>query len=137
MNRNVYAENRVVVGQEEKVARPTALETQATNDKLVKAVRIALQSVSAQRASPAWAVLNIFYETALHEDDDEQWAIRLLRMTPDDYSIKWDISLDGWSSNGTIDFSGLEIAQQCAYSGERDRSFRSIVTAAHEMVLRG
>jgi len=24
-----------------------------------------------------------------------------------------------------------------AYSGERDRSFRSIVTAAHEMVLRG
>jgi hypothetical protein len=25
----------------------------------------------------------------------------------------------------------------CAYSGERDRSFRSNVTAAHEMVLRG
>jgi len=24
-----------------------------------------------------------------------------------------------------------------AYSGERDRSFRPIVTAAHEMVLRG
>ena len=24
-----------------------------------------------------------------------------------------------------------------AYSGERDRTFRSIVTAAHEMVLRG
>jgi hypothetical protein len=25
----------------------------------------------------------------------------------------------------------------CAYSGERDRSFRSIVTAAHEVVLHG
>ena len=28
-------------------------------------------------------------------------------------------------------------ADLTAYSGERDRSFRFIVTAAHEMVLRG
>ena len=28
-------------------------------------------------------------------------------------------------------------ARSCAYSGERDRSFWSIVTVAHEMVLRG
>jgi len=31
----------------------------------------------------------------------------------------------------------MEVDTYCAYSGERDRSFRPIVTAAHEVVLRG
>jgi hypothetical protein len=42
---------------------------------------------------------------------------------------------------GLVTYSQAGIVAACdcksAYSGERDRSFRSIVTAAHEMVLRG
>jgi hypothetical protein len=114
MNRCSGSQEHAALEQNETAHGRSPSGTQAVNDKLIKAVRIALRSESAQRDSPAWAVLNIYYETALYEDDDKRWAARLLRMGPGDYSIKWDISLDAWSSNGTIEFSGHEIAQQCA-----------------------
>lgn len=107
-------ENLGLREEEEARARLTTSETQAVNGKLIKAIRVALQAECAHRASPAWATLNVYYETAFHDDDDEKWAMRFLRMTPGDYSIRWDVSLDVWSSDGSISFTGHEIAQQCA-----------------------
>jgi hypothetical protein len=105
--------NCVAVEQDKKTAGLTTPRSPIIDRNLIKAVRITLQAVCARRESPAWAVLNIYYETSRHDDDDESWAGRFLHMTSKDYSIKWDVSMDAWSGNGSISFSGYEIAQQC------------------------
>jgi hypothetical protein len=48
----------------------------------------------------------------------------------------------GMTKDRLADLAGMSVSflsdlTNGAYSGERDRSFRSIVTAAHEVVLRG
>ena len=49
---------------------------------------------------------------------------------------QWNAASDDWHSTEAMRCA-MAIAILIAYSGERDRSFRPIVTAAHELVLRG
>jgi hypothetical protein len=125
MDRSACLRDQAAVEHKEATIGFDSSASQVVNDKLIKAVRLALQATSSQRQSPACAVHNIFFETARHDDDDEQWALRLLCMTAEDYSVRWDVSLDGWSGNGSIEFSGYEIAQQCARWVEKGWSFNT------------
>jgi len=115
MENPTRSKNRIPVIGKPAPTRVASSSPQFACTSLIEALHRALQTADAHRSSPAWAVHNIFFQTAHHAEDEIDWAKRFLTMQEDQYSIRWDPRTARWSDDGSIAVSGQSIARQCAF----------------------